>query len=92
MKRRNGRKLLSAWRRCYSVLLPAHLLMYAGEGDSRPRIVIDLSEPNITVRRVLKQGTDTKRLKTHPFVLLHEDKPLYEVFYYTIILSIKGIF
>ena len=58
--------------------------MYSGEGDSRPRIVIDLSEPNITVRRVLKQGTDTKRLKTHPFVLLHEDKPLYEVFYYFI--------
>lgn len=82
MKRRNGRKLLSAWRNCYSVLLPAHLLMYAGEGDNQPRVVIDLSEPNIRVKRMLKQGVDSKRLKTHPFVLLHEDRPLYEVSYF----------
>ncbi|KAI9557563.1 hypothetical protein GHT06_017391 [Daphnia sinensis] len=79
MKRRNGRKLLSAWRHCYSVLLPAHLLMYANDGDSRPRIVIDLTEPNIKVKRVVKQGVDTRRLKTHPFVLLHEDRALYEM-------------
>ena len=79
MKRRNGRKLLSAWRRCYAVLLPTHLLMYAGETDNRPRIVIDLTEPQIRVSRVVKQGVDSKRLKTHPFVLLHEEKPLYEV-------------
>uniref|UniRef100_A0A0P5VA83 Uncharacterized protein n=1 Tax=Daphnia magna TaxID=35525 RepID=A0A0P5VA83_9CRUS len=79
MKRRNGRKLLSAWRHCYSVLLPAHLLMYASDEDSRPRIVIDLTEPNIKVKRVVKQGVDTKRLKTHPFVLLHEDRALYEM-------------
>lgn len=79
MKRRNGRKLLSAWRNCYSVLLPAHLLMYASEKDYQPRVVIDLSEPNITVKRMVKQGVDSKRLKTHPFVLLHEDRSLYEV-------------
>jgi hypothetical protein len=79
MKRRNGRKLLSAWRHCYSVLLPTHLLMYANDGDNRPRIVIALTEPNIRVKRVVKQGVDTKRLKTHPFVLLHEDRALYEV-------------
>ena len=79
MKRRNGRKMLSTWRNCYSVLLPAHLLMYANDGDNRPRIVIDLCEPNIRVKRVVKQGVDTKRLKTHPFVLLHQDRPLYEV-------------
>jgi hypothetical protein len=53
--------------------------MYANDGDNRPRIVIDLTEPNIRVKRVVKQGADTKRLKTHPFVLLHEDRALYEV-------------
>lgn len=53
--------------------------MYAKEEDSQPRVVIDLSEPNIKVKRLVKQGADSKRLKTHPFVLLHDGRPLYEV-------------
>lgn len=53
--------------------------MYSDEGDLRPRIVIDLTEPNIEVRKLLKQGSDAKRLKLSPFVLSHKNKPLYEV-------------
>ena len=53
--------------------------MYTGEEDQRPRIVIDLSEPNIEVKKLMKQGSDAKRLKLSPFVLTHNGKPLYEV-------------
>ena len=79
MKRRNGRKLMSAWRRCYAVLLPTQLLMYSNNSDNKPRTVVDLTAANMRVSRVLKQGMDTKLLKMQPFVLLHDEKPLYEV-------------
>jgi len=78
MKRRNGRKLLSAWRRCYAVLLPTQLLMYSNNSDNKPRTVVDLTG-NMQVSRLLKHGMDTKLMKMHPFVLLQDEKPIYEM-------------
>jgi len=70
---------MSAWRRCYAVLLPTQLLMYSNNSDNKPRTVVDLTAANMRVSRVLKQGIDTKLLKMQPFVLLHDEKPLYEM-------------
>lgn len=77
LKRRNGKKILSAWRHCYAVLLPSHLLLYSSESDSKPKIIMDMTR--VQVSRLVKQGMDTRRLKMQPFIVTVNEKTTYEV-------------
>lgn len=55
--------------------------MYSNNSDNKPRTVVDLTAGNMQVSRLLKHGMDTKLMKMHPFVLLQDEKPIYEVGY-----------
>lgn len=52
--------------------------MYSNNSDNKPRTVVDLAS-NMQVSRFLKHGMDTKLMKMHPFVLMQDEKPVYEV-------------
>ena len=84
VKRRDCRKLLSAWRSSYAILLPSQLLFYSAEADGKPKAVLDLA-PDIRVRRSVsskQQAGDAKRVKMQPFLIDLDGKALYEVIFH----------